>query len=102
MVGITFSVVSGIACCFLTYVLVQFNRELKRLRPVRLSSGTETNLSSAARKDPTLLTACMVAEEPQPELRLHRDMLVSGILGFVGIAAPFIFILLLNSSIFRR
>ena len=103
MVAIAFSIVSGSACLFLTYALVRFHQELRRLRPQRSALGSTAAARRIERKVSARLPSCVVAEDPaQLEVQARRQVLVSGVLGFLGFAAPFIFILLLNSFIFRR
>jgi hypothetical protein len=103
MVAIAFSIVSGNACLFLIYALVRFHQELRRLRPQRPALSPTAAARRIERKVSARLPSCVVAEDPaQLEVQARRQVLVSGVLGFLGFAAPFIFILLLNSSIFRR
>ena len=103
MVAIAFSIVSGSACLFLTYALVRFHQELRRLRPRRSALGSTAVARRIERKVSAPLPSCVVAEDPtQLGALARREVLVTGILGFLGLAAPFIVILLLNSSIFRR
>jgi len=99
MVAIAFSVVGGSACLFLTYALVRFNRELRRLHV----ANPGTIARRIAYQDPTRFTACFRLEDvAQYEVRARREVLVNSMIGFLGVAAPFIVILLLSSSIFHR
>jgi len=103
MVAIAFSIVSGSACLFLTYALVRFNQELRRLQPLRSPLSSAAVIRRIERKDSGQLPSCVVAEDPaQLQALARREALVAGLLGFLGLAAPFIVILLLSSSIFHR
>jgi len=99
MVAIAFSVVGGSACLFLTYALVRFTQELRRLHVANPGAIARR----IAPKESTRYTACFQAEDlARYGVRARREVLMTGMIGFLGVAAPFIVILLLSSSIFRR
>ena len=102
MVAIALSILSGGACFFLGYAFVRFNQEQRRLRPVRSLSSSAV-FCRIERKDSAGLPSRLVAEDAtQWEMRARRDALATGFLGFLALAAPFIAIRLLSSSVFHR
>jgi hypothetical protein len=102
MVPIAFGMLGVVACTVLIYVLVQFRRELLRGRK---SSGGESSLTEVdvRRIEAALMLARMsshagVGQQAKNEAVMRKELLTSGVIGLVGVLAPFIFVMLLNSS----
>jgi len=105
MVPIAFSILSAAACVFLVYVLAQFHRELAR---VRKSSAGAARLAQTGRRH--IEVALRSAREfsrggewqrTKNEAVMRKEVVTSAIVGLVGLLAPFIFVLLLNSPWLR-
>lgn len=102
MVAITFAVVSASACLFLCCVFFRFHQELERSRLVRHSGAIEAGRHEATRGEVSGFPKHIIAEGfVVPERVFRRNMLVNGVLGLFGVAAPFIFMLLVNFRSFR-
>ena len=98
---ITFCVLSVAACAFLICVLVHFHRALMRLE--KRSAGDSLTYIGSHESEPALppvRSSPYAGEEQQAKVEavMRREMLSSGILALFGLFAPFIFVMLLNSS----
>lgn len=106
MVPITFSVLGVAACAFLTYVFVQFRRELLNGR--RNPAG-QAKLTGA---DIYRIEAALMLARPSSnahgrpkanvQAAMRKQLVTSAIFGVVGLLAPFIFLVLLNSDAWSR
>ena len=102
MFPIVCSMLGVAACTFLIYVFVQFRRELLRGRK---SSAGESGLTDVdvRRIEAALMLARMsshagVGQRAKNEAVMRKEILTSAVIGLVGVLAPFIFVMLLNSS----
>ena len=101
MVPITFSLLAVAACAFLIYVFAQFRRELLNVRkcPVGEPNLTEVDVrrTEAALMFERLSSHADGTQRTKTEAVMRKEMLTIAIIGLVGLLAPFIFVMLLNS-----
>lgn len=101
MIPLTFSILSGSACTFLVYVLVQFNREFRHA--TRFSAGKPILTAADSRRfEPALKVAGMSSrasggQQAKNEAVMRKEILTSAVLGVIGLLAPFFFVMLLSS-----
>jgi hypothetical protein len=97
-----FSVLSVAACVFLIYVLVHFHRELVTLKKISAGDSNLIYIGSHETEPalPLVKSSPYAAERQHAwtEAAMRREILISGIVGLFGLLAPYIFVLLLNSS----
>jgi hypothetical protein len=98
MVPITFSLLAVAACAFLIYVFAQFRRELLNC-PVGGPNLTEVDVrrTEAALMFERLSSHADGTHWTKTEAVMRKEMLTIAIIGLVGLLAPFIFVMLLNS-----
>ena len=101
MIPLTFSILGGAAGAFLTYVLVQFTRVFLQASK---SSGGEADLTAV--NSGCIESGMKLARMSSPggggqpaknEAVMRKEILTCAILGAVGLLAPFVFVMLLNS-----
>jgi hypothetical protein len=102
MVAITFSMLSAAACGFLIYVFVHFHREFvsgKRTLAVN-SRLAESDIHRVLHAAISAKRSRFTAEGQQAKIEavMRKEMLTSAVLGLLGLLAPFIFVMLLNSA----
>ena len=102
MFPIVFSMLGVSACTFLIYVLVRFRRELLRGRKNSVGESRLTEVD-VRRIEAALMLARMsshagVGQQAKNEAVMRKEILTSAVIGLVGVLAPFIFVMLLNSS----
>jgi len=100
MTPLTFSVLAGAACAFLTYVLVQFKRVVLN---ARMTPRTEPNLTAAnSRSSESALVLATTSgpgtgeQHAKNEAAQRKEILTCAIFGVVGLLAPFFFVVLLT------
>jgi hypothetical protein len=105
MTAIAFSILSVSACAFLIYVFVQFRRELLHVRTgsagePRLTRGDIYRIEAAWKL--ASMSYRGEGQRTKHEAVLRKEMLTAAICGLVGLFAPFIFVVLLNSNAWSR
>ena len=100
MIPLTFGILGAISCTFLTYVFVQFRRELLHARtPSAPKAGLHlTGSHSGAPAFKLARTPRRIGEKQQTkgEAVMRKEILASAIIGAIGLLAPFIFVMRLG------
>lgn len=101
MIPLTFGILGAIACTFLTYVFVQFRRELLHVRASSAPKAGLTLTGSFSRAPVFELASTprriSGKQQTKDEAVMRKEILTSALLGAIGLLAPFIFVMLLTS-----
>ena len=105
MVPIVFSILSSAACAFLIYVLAQFRREFvylnKGFAEARRLSQVDVGHFEAALKLARKSSRAGGEQRAEYEAVMRKEVVTGALIGLVGLLAPFIFVMLLNSPWLR-
>ena len=103
MIPLTFTILGAAASIFLTYVFLQFRRELLQLRS---SSALHASLKRGHLREASTWKLARSTglvsggQQTKDEVVMRKEILVSATFGAIGLLAPFIFVTLL--SLFER
>jgi len=104
MEPVVFAVLSLAACAFLTYVFLNFRRELAEAskKIPRHAKSYPAHLDRVERALQSARESLYGTREQRERARtaaaMRRETLISGIIGLLGILALFVVVMLLNSS----